>query len=124
MKTPLTSAIFIGMQPSRAKFRKNCALDRFALWMDQLGVSRVSFHNAIPDDSLPQRIGSADFKLLYRCVEGYEKVVALGSLVSQILTRMEVQHFRMPHPSPLNRLLNDRSYETRLLNELKDYIYD
>lgn len=124
MNTPLTNTIFVGIQPSRAKFRKNCALDRFALWMDCLDISRVTFHNAIPDELLPQSVQSANFKLLYNCIDGYEKVVALGSLVSRILTKMEVKHFKMPHPSPLNRLLNDKSYEIKLLNELKDYIYD
>ena len=124
MKAPRTDTIFVGMQPSKAKFRKNCALDRFALWMDELDISMVTFQNAITDPDLPQKVTSADFKMLYNCIKGYGKVVALGALVSQILTAMGVQHFKMPHPSPRNRLLNDKSYETNILKQLKEYLDD
>jgi len=124
MKTPCTDTIFVGMQPSKAQFRKNCALDRFALWMDKLNVSAVTFQNAITDPDLPQKVTSADFKLLYKCIKGYTKVVALGALVSQILTAMGVQHFKMPHPSPRNRLLNDKAYEENVLKQLKEYLDD
>jgi len=124
MKAPRRDVIFVGMQPSKAKFRKNCALDRFALWMDELNISCVTFQNAITDADLPQKVTSADFKMLYNCIKGYTKVVALGSLVSQILTAMGVQHFKMPHPSPRNRLLNDKDYEANILNRLKEYLDD
>jgi len=33
-----------------------------------------------------------------------------------------VEHFAAPHPSPLNRNLNDKSFENKIINELKVYI--
>ena len=117
-----TDVIFIGMQPSKARFRKNCALDRFSIWMEKLGINCVTFQNAITDEDLPQKVTSADFQMLYRCIQGYSKVVALGALSSQILKSMGVPHFRMPHPSPRNRLLNDKAYEEMMLIELRSYI--
>jgi len=115
--------IFIGMQPSKARFRRNCTLDRFGAWVDTLGLRFVSFHNAIIDPNLPQRLSSVDFDLLRESVHNYSYVVALGNLASIALNRIEVEHFKMPHPSPLNRLLNDRSYEQSMLYELRSYVH-
>jgi len=115
--------IFIGMQPSKARFRRNCALDRFGAWVDTLGLRFVSFHNAIIDPDLAQRPSSVDYDLLRESVHNYSYVVALGNLASTALKRIDVDHFKMPHPSPLNRLLNDRSYEQSMLYELRSYIY-
>jgi len=117
------NVIFIGMQPSRAPYRRNCTLDRFGAWVDSLGLRFVSFHNAIIDPLLPQRPSSVDYELLQEIVHNYSRVVALGNLVSNSLKRIDTQHFKMPHPSPLNRLLNDRSYEQRKLQELRSYIH-
>jgi len=115
--------IFIGMQPSKAAYRRNCTLDRFGAWIDTLGLRFVSFHNAIVDPNLPQKLSSVDYELLRESVHNYSYVVALGNLVSNSLKRIDTQHFKMPHPSPLNRLLNDRSYEHEMLNRLRSYIY-
>lgn len=115
--------IFIGMQPSKARFRRNCALDRFGAWVDTLGLRFVSFHNAIIDPDLAQRPSSVDYDLLRESVHNYSYVVALGNLASTALKRIDVDHFKMPHPSPLNRLLNDRSYEQSMLYELRSYVY-
>jgi len=115
--------IFIGMQPSKAAYRRNCTLDRFGAWVDTLGLRFVSFHNAIVDPDLPQRMSSVDYELLRESVHNYSYVVALGNLASIALTRIETQHFKMPHPSPLNRLLNDRSYEQNMLHELRSYVH-
>jgi len=115
--------IFIGMQPSKAAYRGNCTLDRFGAWIDTLGLRFVSFHNAIVDPNLPQKLSSVDYELLREIVHNYSYVVALGNLVSNSLKRIDIQHFKMPHPSPLNRLLNDRSYEQEMLNRLRSYIY-
>jgi len=117
------NVIFIGMQPSRAKYRRNCTLDRFEAWVDFLGLRFVSFHNAIVDPLLPQRLSSVNYELLHKSVYNYSYVVALGNLVSNSLKRIDTQHFKMPHPSPLNRLLNDRSYEQNMLYELRSYVY-
>jgi len=115
--------IFIGMQPSKAAYRRNCTLDRFGAWIDTLGLRFVSFHNAIVDPNLPQKLSSVDYELLRESVHNYSYVVALGNLVSNSLKRIDTQHFKMPHPSPLNRLLNDLSYEQEMLNRLRSYIY-
>jgi len=117
------SVIFIGMQPSKARFRRNCTLDRFGAWVDTLGLRFVSFHNAIIDPDLPQRLSSVDYDLLRESVHNYSYVVALGNLASIALNRIGIEHFKMPHPSPLNRLLNDRSYEQSMLYELRSYVH-
>jgi len=56
------------------------------------------------------------------CVQGYDKVISLGGFPSKALKKIGVDHFVMPHPSGLNRKLNDPAYEKQALQECKDYL--
>lgn len=49
-------------------------------------------------------------------------VIALGNVPSETLTRLGIEHMKMPHPSPRNRLLNDPEYERRMLDECREYV--
>ena len=62
-----------------------------------------------------------DYDRLYTISKGYEKVIALGNVASEALTKINVDHFKLPHPSGLNRKLNDKKYVTQLLKECKEY---
>lgn len=46
-----------------------------------------------------------------------DKVVALGQNASKYLTKLNIKHFKLPHPSLRNRKLNDKKY---IINELKN----
>jgi hypothetical protein len=59
-----------------------------------------------------------------RCSEGYDKVVALGNFPSRALDMISISHFKLPHPSGLNRLLNNKQYELGELDACAKYIYD
>ena len=51
-----------------------------------------------------------DFDKLVKCEEA-NKVIALGNVASDSLRKVNVEHFKMPHPSPRNRQLNDKQFE-------------
>ena len=51
-----------------------------------------------------------------------DKVVALGNEAEQHLNRLGVKHFKLPHPSGLNRKLNDKKYVDQILKECKTYL--
>jgi uracil-DNA glycosylase len=38
------------------------------------------------------------------------------------LDKLGIQHFRIPHPSPLNRRLNDKAYEAEMLSGLHSFL--
>lgn len=50
------------------------------------------------------------------------KVIALGGFASQVLHKLGVEHFKLPHPSGRNRLLNDRNYEAEQLKLCREYL--
>lgn len=51
-----------------------------------------------------------------------DKVIALGRTAEKALTLLGIPHYAMPHPSGLNRLLNDPAYVTEKINGLKEYL--
>ena len=51
-----------------------------------------------------------------------KKIIALGNFSSETLTKLGIDHFKMPHPSPRNRKLNDKEFEKKMINECKSYL--
>lgn len=50
------------------------------------------------------------------------KFVALGRQAQKYMTKRKVNCFYLPHPSGLNRMLNDTKYLTRKLRECSRYL--
>lgn len=50
------------------------------------------------------------------------KIVALGNNASKRLTKWGLDHYRLPHPSPLNRQLNDDEYINTQLIKCKKFL--
>ena len=59
---------------------------------------------------------------LYKEAQEYDKVIALGEFASQALTKSMVPHFKLPHPSGLNRKLNDKNLIDKELSYAYDYV--
>lgn len=53
----------------------------------------------------------------------YDKVIALGNVASNSLKKLNIDHFKMPHPSGLNRQLNDKEFEKKKIKECYNYLY-
>jgi hypothetical protein len=71
-------------------------------------------------------VNSNDRLLLYpavsECHRNNGRVVALGNLASQRLTEAGIKHFKLPHPSPANRQLNDAYFIDQKLYECYCYL--
>lgn len=50
------------------------------------------------------------------------KIVTLGTYPSKVLTRIGIAHYAMPHPSGLNRKLNDPTYVAGVLAGCQTYL--
>lgn len=115
--------LVVGMNPSGRdlKAKKGPTFTKLESWMDTVGVKHFSFMNVIdaPGQVKTVRI---DFKRLCTVSKDYDKILALGGFVSSALNTINVSHFKLPHPSPLNRLLNDKAFETKIISECKDYL--
>lgn len=117
--------IVIGMNPSAtppsSKIRKNSTFDKLNRWMDEAGVKHYSFMNTFDEVSNEPRKSKVDFAR-FECIHSDYKVVALGSFVSETLNRRGIGHFKLPHPSPRNHLLNDMGYEKTVVQLLKEFV--
>ena len=121
-----SKVLVVGMNPSNIlenkKVRKNSTLDRLNKWMDRWNISNYSFINTTEKrfDAISQH--DVDPNRLIEAAYGYEKVIALGGFASDSLTKAQINHFKMPHPSPRNRLLNDSNYEWEQIEKCAKYL--
>ena len=53
---------------------------------------------------------------------GEGKIVALGKTAARALTLLQLPFYEMPHPSGMNRLLNDSEYVAQKLKGLREFI--
>jgi hypothetical protein len=114
--------LVVGINPSAARPDKvSMSISRLYSWMNRMGIDMFSFTNCIARPG-PYKYNDIDFDFLAKSVEGYDKVIALGNFPSRALRDLHISHFVLPHPSGLNRKLNDKSYEDRVIGECIEYI--
>jgi hypothetical protein len=86
-----------------------------------MGVQHWSFINATQADVASTDNIEWDVLELAR---PYHRVLALGNFASAALEQLSIPHFRLPHPSPLNRKLNDPQYEKAVIRECYNYLHE
>lgn len=118
----MKKVLVVGINPSAKGY--NCItrvrLDR---WMEECGVTYFSFVNCM------EHLGKYEkqdirYEMISDLASTYNYVVALGNFVSDALSTLRIYHFKLPHPSGLNRLLNDKQYEIEKVEQLKRYMND
>jgi uracil-DNA glycosylase len=121
----MIKVLVVGMNPSNTrenvKVRRNSTVDRLNQWMSRVNVKNYSFINAVEHRGEVKH-KDVDPILLRTATKDYKYVVALGGFASKALDKIRVDHFKLPHPSPRNRQLNDPSYEAESLKELVQYL--
>jgi hypothetical protein len=112
--------LVLGINPST---KKKCqSLVRLNRWMDDIDVDHFSFSNIITESGVYNK-SKIDYNWINELCQGYDKIVCLGGFVSSALLYIDLPHHRLPHPSPLNRRLNDKVYEREQLDLLKEYLW-
>ena len=108
------------MNPSEKITTTGRTFDRLNDWVERLGIEEYFFVNASANTG---KIKQSDVDLDNLSRACYNaRVIALGNFASEALTKIGVEHFKLPHPSPLNRQINDKSYISDQLSKCKDYI--
>lgn len=114
--------LLVGINPSTAKKGWSTTWHRLPRWADHLGIGIFSFTNCLHEQG-KYSLRDVDFNVLRECCRGHDRVLALGGFASRALSKINVEHFTLPHPSGLNRKLNDKTYELDQLKACRKYIY-
>jgi hypothetical protein len=116
--------LVLGINPSNGKRVKQIiTLKRLPQWMNTIGVDKYDFANCIPYKGRYCQ-ADVDLKDVRRRCMSYDRVIALGNFPSAVLVKIGVRHFKLPHPSGLNRLLNNAEYVRDCLDRCRKYVYD
>jgi hypothetical protein len=112
---------FVGQNPSAKAARNGNTFPRLNDWVDKLGLDTFTFMNAYPH---PGKCKVSDVNLdnLRKALYKFSKVVALGNFAAEALTKAGIHHFKLPHPSPLNRQINDDRFINSKLDECREYL--
>ena len=116
--------LVIGMNPSTKptlKGKPNATFRKLEEWMNKCGVHYFSFCNTF-DTPCEAKYDKVDKWRLIELSTHCDKVIALGGFVSTTLNKLGIDHFKMPHPSPRNRLLNDKDYEKSMIKQCRKYL--
>lgn len=124
--------LFVGSNPSNAA--KNLVpftLDTISgrvlfSWIEAAGIveyTQINLVNATTPDNRPLTKSEIIEAIpnIQRGVAPFTKVVALGKTAVRALTMAEISHLELPHPSGLNRKLNDPEFVKQTIERLREY---
>lgn len=93
-------------------------------WLTYLEINKHGLLNVsdeVTNGKIP-KISNEDLARLRIKLDGASKVIALGNTAATALNKLGIKHFKLPHPSGRNRLLNDPSYLEDKLQKCKEYL--
>lgn len=118
----MKNVLIVGDKPSRLNSDNNKAFvgarcyPRLLSWISNLEI-----------DGNYQLINRIDQNFELEALIAYleeRPIIALGNNASKALNKMLILHFKMDHPSGLNRNLNSEEYVNKKLKECIKYLYD
>jgi len=123
---------FVGSNPSECNPDPNIAFvgtrsySVLSKWLDRLlrkEDTAVFFNvsNVITKRKL--RVREYQLDILQQNLRPFKRVVALGETAADALTKLKISHFPLPHPSPRNRVLNNKKALAQSLGLCKTWIY-
>ena len=131
--------LFIGVNPGQLfgpqcdnepMYSKSASGKVFHKWIEDLTLREdeykvVNLIDRVTEGNRPLKasdITEAEFHIICEHIRNADKIVALGSAVSKFLEDHNVEHFKLPHPSPRNRQLNDKEFIKNELKACREYI--
>lgn len=114
----MSTVLFVGDKPSRANWKQEVAFvgtrsfRTLMLWVSQMGLMDYKMVNSnSPDD-------------MFTIARHEGPIVALGNVASIRITRLGRNHFKLPHPSGRNRLLNNKDELKWKLVSCKEWVVE
>lgn len=90
-------------------------------WIEFLDLKNYTIINAsdrVLEKGEKLQVGDFNIERLVRESEKHDVVIALGADASKACSLCAIEHYKLPHPSGLNRQLNDKEYVNGRLKEV------
>lgn len=111
----------MGINPSVQGTTAGSTFGRLNVWTEQLGLEKYGFVNAYPHPG-KCKVSQVNLDNLRALVYKFTKVVALGNFAAEALKKAGIDCFKLPHPSPLNRQVNDKVFISEQLEKCRAFI--
>lgn len=108
------------MNPSAKASGTGNTFSRLNEWVERLDIEEFFFVNTTGKVGKVKKSDIDLDNLSKACYNA--KVIALGNFASEALEMINVAHFKLPHPSPLNRQINDTEYISGQLSKCREYL--
>lgn len=126
------TVFFVGDKPSKKNLDPNTpfvgtkSYKTLLNWIGDLDVNVTDVVLANKKHISKHMSGAIEVELpsLYTVMEVGDPVIALGESAGKYLDKLKIHHFKMPHPSGLNRKLNDKKWLKKQLNKCREYIHE
>jgi len=112
--------VVVGLCPQRGKYRKGGTRDRLHSLMRERNYDFLNcFIEYVPTNEC--KVRNVDAGIVNE-IRSYSKVIGLGKFVESVLRTHEIDGLCIPHPSPLNRIWNDRTKFEEYKEKIDGYI--
>ena len=107
--------------PMKASAKVRTTKHRVKDWLKACNILDYDFHNLCPTHAPTLKLSEINDEHVLSAIN-HDKVIALGNLASQYLTRKNIDHLKVPHPSMKSRVWNDPTTEPKVLDDMRSYI--
>jgi uracil-DNA glycosylase len=124
------SVWIVGSNPSsknnnpKLPFWGTKSYETLSKWLSFLGINKhglINVSDEVTKGKVP-KITNEDLFRLRTKLDGATQVIALGNTASLALNKLGIRHFKLPHPSGRNRLLNDKKLVDAKLAACKEWL--
>jgi hypothetical protein len=113
--------LILGSNPS-TKGGTCPTIRKLKTWLDALDLNIVSFCN-VANSHGPISLKDVKREYIHEISQGYDKIITLGATAGYALSLMGIRHYSLPHPSGLNRKLNQPGFIEQELSKCREYLW-
>ena len=113
--------VIIGHSPGKVDAAESTTLKKVKDWMESCHILSYDWYNLVDYHAPDLKLKDATLKP--ETVKDYSVIISLGNLADEWCKRNNINNYKMPHPSGLNRIWNDKRRANKIIRELRKHIH-